>query len=127
MQGKKILIIDDDIIFCDMLGELLRTEGAVVTVANDGASGFSVAQELRPDLIVCDFMMPAMHGTQVLERVRSSEWGAAIPFMLLTNMSQTEVLPDANGSQVVCLLKTDWTLGQLVEKMSAMLADGAPQ
>lgn len=124
MQGKKILIIDDDIIFCDMLGELLRTEGAEVTVENDGASGLAVANELRPDLIVCDYMMPAMHGTQVLEAVRGG-WGAKVPFILLTNMSQTEILPNADTTDLLCLLKTDWTLSQLVEKMSVMLGCGA--
>ncbi|MBP9759896.1 MAG: response regulator [Candidatus Pacebacteria bacterium] len=123
MNNKSILIIDDDLIFCDMLGEVLRAEGAVVSVAHDGVQGVSVANATRPDIIVCDYMMPVMHGTEVLEAVRSTTWGGEVPFVLLTNMGQPEILPQGSEKYSLCLLKTDWTLDQLAGKITEILAD----
>ncbi len=126
MNNKSILIIDDDLIFCDMLGEVLRAEGAVVSVAHDGAQGVSAASAAHPDLIVCDYMMPVMHGTQVLESIRATSWGEKVPFVLLTNMGQPEILPQGSEKHALCLLKTDWTLDQLAGKISEVLAESRP-
>jgi CheY-like chemotaxis protein len=125
MDGKNILIIDDDLAFSEMLSEILKDEGAIVSVAHDGAQGLEVAEQLKPDLIMCDVMMPRVKGTEVLQTVRSSEWGVNIPFVLLTNMNAPEVLEDIKKDTTVftdCLLKTDWTLDQIAEKLKEILA-----
>jgi CheY-like chemotaxis protein len=121
MDGKKILIIDDDLMFCDMIGEVLQAEGAVVEIVHDGAKGLAHAEALHPDLIVSDYMMPAMHGDEVLRSVRSTEWGASIPFMLLTNMNQPEALPEGESGKTKCFLKTDLTLEEMIAEMQNML------
>jgi CheY-like chemotaxis protein len=122
MQDKKILIIDDDLMFCDMIAEVLQAEGAVVDVVHDGVQGVQRSEANHPDLIVSDYMMPAMHGDEVLRTVRASEWGANVPFILLTNMNQPEVMPGGVNEHTKCLLKTDLTLEEIVAEMQRMIA-----
>jgi len=125
MEGKTILIIDDDMAFSEMLSEILKDEGATVFLAHDGEEGVSAAEEIHPDLIMCDVMMPRKTGVEVLQTVRSSGWGEATPFLLLTNMNAPEALATIQQETAVytdCLLKTDWTLDQIAAKLKEVLA-----
>jgi two-component system nitrogen regulation response regulator NtrX len=66
-----VLIIDDEPNIRRMVGALLSSEGFEVRDAADGASGVSRAEELEPDLVLLDLMIPgAMDGMAVLERLR---------------------------------------------------------
>ena len=88
MQGKKILIVDDDLAFCEMLTEILTEEGAEVVVKHDGESGIEAAFEHHPDIVVFDVMMPRMTGIAALEKLRNDDWGQHIPALLLTDLQQ---------------------------------------
>ena len=125
MQGKTILIIDDDLAFSEMLSEILKDEGAEVCVANDGVAGLTKAEEVQPDLIMCDVMMPRMTGMEVLQKIRTASWGTTVPFILLTNMTQPEGLEQVqqiSAAHTECLLKTDWTLDDIAKKIQGLLA-----
>lgn len=63
----KVLLIDDDEVLTEMLGEHLVEAGYAVEVANDGALGVERAEFEAPDLIVLDVMMPEMDGWSVLQ------------------------------------------------------------
>jgi two-component system nitrogen regulation response regulator NtrX len=68
---SSVLIIDDEPNIRRMVGALLASEGFEVRDAADGASGVSRAEELEPDLVLLDLMIPgAMDGMAVLERLR---------------------------------------------------------
>lgn len=67
-----ILIIDDNDMFCGMLKQLLENEGYDVVVASDGNSGINHFQENKPDLVICDLIMPEKEGLEtitVLQRI----------------------------------------------------------
>lgn len=80
----KITLIDDEDTFSEVMSLLLSTQGHEVTVAANGRDGLAVVQAMKPDLIICDVVMPVMSGFQVLERLRGSTWGMKIPFIFLT-------------------------------------------
>lgn len=79
-----ILIIEDDDIVRKLIRKILVQEGYDVLEAGDGYSGVEVAQQKRPNLIVCDVMMPRLNGYQVLEMLQEEEITEAIPFIFLT-------------------------------------------
>lgn len=81
---RKILIIEDEIFIRDNLIELLEIEGFDAFGAENGQLGVHSAQEHRPDLILCDVMMPDLDGFGVLETLRDNPLTARIPFMFLT-------------------------------------------
>ncbi len=122
VEGKTVLIVDDDLAFADMLSEILRDEGLEVLVEHDGVAGYERALRDKPDLMMFDMMMPRMSGVQALERIREDVWGKDVPAILLTNMNE----PEALGAQprqgpTECLLKTDLTLDQIAEKIKQVL------
>lgn len=81
---KKILVIEDDLLIKNGIKELLTAVGFNVFSADDGKEGVKIAKEIKPDLIVCDIMMPGMDGYKVLECLHNDEQTASIPFIFLT-------------------------------------------
>lgn len=63
LVGKKILIIDDEVVFRTMLTEYFSHEKACVYATDNGSQALLLLEEgLRPDLILCDIRMPVMNG-----------------------------------------------------------------
>ncbi len=124
MQGKTILVVDDDEVFTDMLSEILTEEGFVVLVEHNGASGLQSALTQHPALVLFDMLMPQMTGVVALTKLREDAWGKDVPAILLTNMSESEVVEKKDGvvGYTECLLKTDWTLEKLAEHIKEILA-----
>ena len=85
-----ILIIEDEAPIRDNLRQLLQLEGYAVLEAADGVSGIEVAFTSRPDLILCDILMPGVDGYGVLAELRGSPALNAIPFVFLTASASLE-------------------------------------
>lgn len=81
---KKILVIEDDHLIKNGIKELLTTVGYNVFTADKGKEGIKIAKEIKPDLIVCDIMMPGIDGYKVLEVLNEDEQTSSIPFVFLT-------------------------------------------
>jgi DNA-binding response OmpR family regulator len=69
MAGETVLVVDNDEDFLTITGEMLRQAGFRVVTARDGDEGLERAGQLHPDLILLDWMMPAMDGFEVLDRL----------------------------------------------------------
>lgn len=65
-------------------------QGYEVTLAKDGAEGLQLAEELHPDLIVCDWMMPLVDGVEVCRRIKAHPILATTFFILLTVRGQVD-------------------------------------
>jgi DNA-binding NarL/FixJ family response regulator len=81
---KKILIIEDQPQMRRNLATILEMEGFEVSLAEDGSAGVARARESRPDLIICDVMMPELDGYGVLRTLRTDKATSTIPFIFLT-------------------------------------------
>lgn len=80
----KILVIEDETTVRHNLVELLSYENFNVIAAENGRIGVQLAQEVAPDLIICDVMMPQLDGHDVLKILRQQPSTATIPFIFLT-------------------------------------------
>jgi two-component system, OmpR family, alkaline phosphatase synthesis response regulator PhoP len=80
----KILVIEDEDQILETLLELLKLEKFDVLSAANGLIGVQLAKAERPDLILCDVMMPELDGYGVLEQLRQDPKTAMIPFIFLT-------------------------------------------
>jgi len=85
-----ILIIEDDPAYCSMMELILQMEGFDVRTAPDGQSGLALLREKRPDLILCDIMMPEMNGHSVLETLQGDSRLVDIPFIFVTAMGERD-------------------------------------
>ena len=83
-KQAKILVIEDAHSLRRDIVEMLGFEQYDVYDAENGLKGLQAARELRPDLIVCDIMMPVMDGFEVLAELRNDPKTRTIPFVFLT-------------------------------------------
>jgi DNA-binding NarL/FixJ family response regulator len=84
---KKILIIEDQAPMRRNIALLLEMEGFEVCTAENGAKGVETAKRERPDLIVCDVMMPELDGYGVVQALRAEKEFAVTPFIFLSAKS----------------------------------------
>lgn len=84
---KRILVIEDQAPMRRNIALMLEMEGFEVFTAANGRTGVEVALEKRPDLVICDVMMPELDGHGVVQRLRAEETTATVPFIFLTARS----------------------------------------
>lgn len=77
----RILVIDDDVELCSLLGEFLKREGFTVEFRNDGNQGLARLMEGDIGLLVLDVMLPGIDGFEVLRRLRQK---SNVPVLMLT-------------------------------------------
>ncbi len=78
---ERILVIDDDVELCHLVGEYLRAEGFTIDCVHDGENGLKKAMAGEYLLAVLDVMLPGINGFEVLRRIRAT---SHLPVLLLT-------------------------------------------
>ncbi len=89
---KKILLIEDNKEMRENTAEILELANYSVTTAKNGKDGVELAQTGKPDLIICDIMMPVLDGYGVLHMLSKNELTASIPFIFLTAKAERSEL-----------------------------------
>lgn len=89
-QTARILVIDDNPINCEVIGDILHSHGYTVDVANGGQAGLEAIERQHPDLVLLDLMMPHVSGEDVLLHMKSREEYKDIPVVLLTARASQE-------------------------------------
>lgn len=117
-MAKKILIIEDEETMIDLLQRKLTAEGYEVSVARDGQEGLRVMQEVRPDLILLDIIMPKMGGFEVMEEMNKNKELEKIPVIVISNSGQPVELDRAQklGAKD-WLVKTEFDPQEVINKV----------
>ena len=80
-----MVIAEDEALIRLDLAEMLAEEGyEVVGQASDGRQAIDLAEELRPDLVITDVIMPRLNGYELCERLKSDETTRSIPVVMVT-------------------------------------------
>ena len=82
--SKKILVIEDEPEMRRNLATILKLEKFTALAAENGRTGLDLARREKPDLILCDIMMPELDGHEVVQALRNEPALASIPFIFLT-------------------------------------------
>lgn len=90
VRMSKILVIDDDTIILNLLSIHLERNGYKVFTAFNGSEGIKLAKEIKPDLILCDILMPGMNGFEVLNKIQSDKETELIPFIFISAVQERE-------------------------------------
>jgi len=119
----KIAIVEDDQAISQMYRIKFETEGYDVDTAANGKLGLKLAEEMKPDIILLDLMMPEMTGDEMLAKLRKTAWGKHTPVIILTNMGEQEA-PEAVkklGARKF-IVKAEMTPRQVAELVKTELA-----
>ena len=84
MKNTTVLIIEDSSEIQTLLEYNFRNAGYNVAIACDGDEGLNLAEEIHPDVIILDWMMPLMSGIEVLKTLRKREATTETPIIMLT-------------------------------------------
>jgi len=87
LNQKKVLIVDDEPMMCRLIGSIFRDEGAAVFSANSGREGLILFNELQPDLVILDILMPSPDGWEVCRQIREH---SDVPIIMLTVLNRSE-------------------------------------
>ena len=79
-----VLVVEDEEALATLLHYNLQKEGYETALAVDGEEAMLMVAERQPDLMVLDWMLPALSGIEVCRRLRASKQGKAIPIIMLT-------------------------------------------
>lgn len=95
MESKniKVLVVDDNKDFCDILKEYLEKQDdiEIVGVANDGKEAIELIPERSPDLVILDIIMPHLDGLGVLEKVNKMGLDKLPKFIILSAVGQDKI------------------------------------
>lgn len=120
MDTKKILIVEDDTVLLQMLGNVLREHGFTVFEAQNGIEGIAHIKNDTPDLVLLDIDMPQMGGLFMLKTIRKN--GDKTPVIMLTNINNPNSVADAAEYGVSAyLVKSDWEIDDIVKKIKDYL------
>jgi CheY-like chemotaxis protein len=114
MQAR-VLVADDDPIILRLLEVNLGLEDFVVETASRGEDAIRQAQELRPDVIILDVMMPGMSGYDVAEQLRQDPDTAGIPVVFLSARAQEEDRKRGHALGVAAYVTKPFDPGELVD------------
>lgn len=114
---KKILLIDDSIFTLHHYAELLSQIGEYqVFTAESGQLGIQQFQDVSPDLVLCDLMMPDMDGLEVLEQIQKTN--KPVTFLLFTADVQEDTKKKALALGASGLLEKPLSESQLQEVLA---------
>ncbi len=89
LQQQRLLLVDDEPGIRTAVQAYLQDEGFEVSTAVDGEEGWQKAQQMMPDLVISDVMMPGCDGYELLKRLRDDERLAGTPVIFLTAKGMT--------------------------------------
>jgi len=83
-HNHRVLVVDDIADNLILLQTILESEGYIVETALSGKAALAKIEQIHPDLVLLDIMMPGLNGYEVTRQVRQSEQFASLPIVLLT-------------------------------------------
>jgi putative two-component system response regulator len=90
VSQQRILIADDEQTIRFVLSQMLEREGLEVATASDGEAALALFEELRPDLVIVDIVMPRLSGFEVCRRIKADPENRLTPVIIVTSSSAAE-------------------------------------
>jgi len=119
----KILFVEDDPLIIKIYTTRLSADGHTVVSAENGEEGIKMAEQVIPDLIILDIMMPRMDGFEVLKRIRENQNLKKIPVIMYSNLNNEEEIDRAKKMGVnEFLIKANLSPTQMVSKIKEYLS-----
>lgn len=115
LGNVKILMIEDDSFFSELvLGELSK-EGCIPYSADDGGDAVKLAEQFQPNLILLDLMLPSKQGEIILKELKQHDELKNIPVVIFSNKSeQSDIKQNIDDGAAAFLIKSSTQLSSLV-------------
>ena len=124
-MATKILVVEDEAEFLNLLRFKLGAEGFQVLGAQDGVTGLKLVKEQDPDLVLLDVMMPRSDGFDICRRLKENNRTATIPVILLTARNSRQDREHGQQVRADGYITKPFSPRSLIEKVQSLL--GVPK
>jgi len=122
MKGR-ILILEDESEFANVLSEILEANDFDAVSSQDSLKAIEKAKEETFDLLVTDFMMPKLDGIEFVQKVR--EFNRSVPVILISAFLKETDMERAAEAGVTRILKKPFESSEFLSEISALLDEGS--
>jgi DNA-binding response OmpR family regulator len=120
-RGKHVLVLEDEPAVQTLIYKQLAAHGFDVAVAGDGLDGLMKLEQRRPDLIICDVMMPNLDGMEFVKAIKSHDKTQKIPVIFLTAKTDPRSMIDGINVGARFYVTKPFQLDDLLTKIQRAL------
>jgi len=121
VEKLTVLVIDDDPVILELLRVNFEIEGFDVVCARDGDEGFAMAQEIHPDVVISDIMMPRRDGLQLLSDLKGDPRTEDLPVILLSAKAQKSEVQHGLDMGADDYITKPFDPIQLIDRLNAVM------
>ena len=118
---QTILVVEDELPIAEMVIAVLGYAGYKVVVVGNGQEALASLEDLRPDLILSDIMMPVMDGRELCKQLQAHPQHSSIPVIM---MSATHNPRHRAGCKPAAFVQKPFTVEELLGAVSKILGEG---
>jgi CheY-like chemotaxis protein len=120
-RREQILVVEDDVSSCELIGEVLHDAGYSIDLAHSGPEAMDAASRRRPDVVLSDLQMPGFDGLELTRRLHEAD--PELPIVLTTGLQDTkDVVTAAEAYGAVACLRKPMNLDELLWVLDRALA-----
>ncbi len=118
MSNESVLMVDDDPVILKFVSANLKARGYLVSTASDGESAIQAVEQVKPNLILLDLLMPGMDGYEVCRTIR--QW-SDIPIIVLTAIGESNTRYELFSLGANDFLTKPFVIADLLTRVRAQL------
>jgi len=119
--NSKILLVDDNPVNVELLGEILSQHGFDVLTAYDAFTAIDIAKKQSPSLIMLDIAMPAIDGFQLFQLLKADFLTSGIPVVFVTSLNDGEDMERAMTMGAKDYITKPFNAEDVVDRVVAIL------
>jgi len=117
-----ILIIEDEQFLCSLMLKKLESSGFLARGVFGGEEGLKAVEELKPDAILLDLLLPGIDGFEVMRRLKKDERFKEVPILIISNLGEPSDITKARELGAIdYLIKTNYSPDEIVTKVWQVL------
>ncbi len=120
-----VLVVDDEPMTQDLLRLMLEPAGFRVTGAEHGLEALKKVEEIKPDIMILDVMMPHMDGITVCKKIRSNPETADLPIVMLSGKTHLNAIEEGLQAGANRYLPKPMSRSDLIQNLREVLAETA--
>jgi len=117
----RILIVDDDPDFRELLDLMLRKEGIQTTIAENGEDFLNKIDDFQPDLVTLDVMMPGLTTEEILEKLTKKKCKPKIILLTVVRYSKETLEKILNKGNIVAYIDKPFDLDDFIDTINKLL------
>ena len=111
--SKDVLVVEDEAYLCELIGDVIESEGHTVRKASNGLEALERIKERKPQLILLDLMMPIMDGWEFMYALRANPEWDGMPIVIITAIYDVKRTQEETGAMAV--LTKPFDIDQIIE------------